>query len=334
MTLYSLLQIIGKTECIQKVVDLVKKVAPTRATVLLQRERGTGKRLIAGAIQTHSPRAKQVFNLVNTASMPLATFETTLFGYVRSDLPRGVSPSKGIFQQTDHGTVLLQEIDEMGLETQVKLARFLEERQFVPIGGSEAIQVDVRMLAATNADLHKLVKEGKFREDLYYRLNVVTIHLPSLRERKEDIPLLCEYFFRKYCEQNHKPLRRFSPEAIRRLLDYDWPGNVRELENVVERTVVLSYGNDVGPELFLEQMHNPKRDRNVFGSMPTAEWPSLDEMVGQYEREIIIEVLDQTDGNQTEAAKRLHIPLSTLNQKIKRLNIGIKSKKKREAKQR
>ncbi|MDP2735559.1 MAG: sigma-54 dependent transcriptional regulator, partial [bacterium] len=251
---YSFSQIVGKSEPMQKVFDLVVQVAPTRATVLIQGESGTGKDLVAKALHANSPRADRLFVAVNTGSLPVDLLESTLFGHVRGAFTSAVTSKKGLFEVANHGTLFFDEIGTVGVETQAKLLRVLQEREFIALGGTETIRVDVRILAATNVDLERLVKEEKFREDLYYRLNVITISLPPLRERKEDIPLLCDHFFQKYCEENAKPLRRFSAEAMKVLLDYDWPGNVRELENAVERAVVLSLEAEVVPDLLPEQI--------------------------------------------------------------------------------
>jgi DNA-binding NtrC family response regulator len=224
---YSFSQVIGKSEAMQKVYDLVTQMAPTQATVLIQGESGTGKELVAKAIHANSPRVDRLFVPVNTGSLPVDLLESTLFGHVRGAFTSAVASKKGLFEVADHGTLFFDEIGTVGLETQTKLLRVLQEREFLALGSTETIKVDVRVLAATNVDLGRLVQEGKFRDDLYYRLNVIVVHLPPLRERKEDIPLLCEHFFRKYCEENTKPERRFSGAALRVMLDYDWPGNVR-----------------------------------------------------------------------------------------------------------
>jgi DNA-binding NtrC family response regulator len=232
---YSFSEIVGKSDAMQKVLDLVAQVAPTRATVLIQGESGTGKELIAKAIHASSPRAERLFVPVNTGSLPVDLLESTLFGHVRGAFTSAVATKKGLFEAADRGTLFFDEIGTVGMETQTKLLRVLQEREFMALGSTETIKVDVRVLAATNVDLQRLVAEGKFREDLYYRLNVISLHLPPLRDRKEDIPLLAAHFFEKYCKENGKPARQFSADAMRVLLDYDWPGNVRELENCVER---------------------------------------------------------------------------------------------------
>src|SRR5690349_7207404 len=230
--------IVGKSERIHKVLDLVTQVAPSRSTVLIQGESGTGKELIAKAIHLKSPRADKAFVPVNSGSMPVDLLESTLFGHVRGAFTSAITAKKGLFEVADQGTIFFDEIGTIGLDTQAKLLRVIQEREFMRLGGIETIKVDVRIIAATNVDLKQLVQEGKFREDLYYRLNVISIQLPPLRDRREDVPQLAEYFVKKYCEENTKPLHSLSSEALRMLIDYQWPGNVRELENVIERAVV------------------------------------------------------------------------------------------------
>ncbi|MBI2816819.1 MAG: sigma-54-dependent Fis family transcriptional regulator [Acidobacteria bacterium] len=323
---YNFSQIIGKSDPMLKIFDLVAQVAPSRATILIQGESGTGKELIAKAIHANSPRAGNVFVPVNTGSMPVDLLDSTLFGHVRGAFTSAVTSKRGLFEVADHGTIFFDEIGTVGPETQTKLLRVIQEREFMYLGGTETVKVDVRILAATNVDLHRLVQEGKFREDLYYRLNVISIHLPPLRDRKLDIPLLVEHFAKKYCEENAKPPLRFSPEAMQLLLDYDWPGNVRELENTVERAVILSSGEEAGPELLPEAL---LRDGKKYWKFLPAEGDqkSLFTILDECERRIITDMLEQTRGNQTEAAERFQVPLSTLNQKIKRLNIEIKKKR-------
>ena len=325
---YSFSQIIGKSDAMRKVLDLVSQVAPTRATVLIEGESGTGKELIAKAIHSASPRAERLFVPVNTGSLPVDLLESTLFGHVKGAFTSAIASKKGLFEVADKGTLFFDEIGSVGPETQTKLLRVLQEREFMALGSTETIKVDVRVLAATNVDLSRLVQDGKFREDLYYRLNVITVHLPALRERKEDIPLLAAHFFEKFCEENQKPLRRFSSEAMRVLLDYHWPGNVRELENAVERAVVLSPSEEVGPELLPESLiRSGKRIWSLLPALNGQSPMSLFAILDECERRIIEEMLERTGGNQTEAAERFQIPLSTLNQKIKRLNIEVRRKR-------
>ena len=211
---YSLPNIVGKGEPMLKLLDLVEQIAPSRSTVLLSGESGTGKELIAKAIHAHSPRADRPFVPVNTGSMPVDLLESLLFGHVKGAFTSAVASKKGFFEVADQGTLFFDEIGTIGLETQAKLLRVIQEREFTPLGSTELVKVDVRIIAATNAELRRLVAEGKFREDLYYRLNVISLPLPPLRERKEDIPLLVDHFLKKYCEENQKPLRRFSPAAM------------------------------------------------------------------------------------------------------------------------
>ena len=237
---YNFPNIIGKSEPILSVLDLVAQVAPSRSTVLITGESGTGKELIAKAIHSASPRADKPFVPVNSGSIPVDLLESQLFGHVRGAFTSAVASKKGLFEIADQGTIFFDEISTVSQETQVKLLRVIQEREFMRLGGTETIKVDVRILAASNVDLLQLVREGHFREDLYHRLNVIALRLPPLRERREDIPLLLEHFLRRFSEENHRPLRSFAPAALKLLMDYDWPGNVRELENVVERGVVLS----------------------------------------------------------------------------------------------
>ncbi len=325
---YSFAEIIGKSDAMQKVLELVSQVSSTRATVLVQGESGTGKELVAKAIHANSPRADFLFVPVTTGSLPKDLLESTLFGHVRGAFTSAVFSKKGLFEVADKGTIFFDEIGTVGLETQAKLLRVLQEREFMALGSTDTVKVDVRVLAATNADLSRLVQEGTFREDLYYRLNVIAIHLPTLRERKEDIPLLAEHFFNKFCKENDKPLRYFSPAAYRILLDYEWPGNVRELENAVERAVILSSEPEVGPELLPENIL--RTGKRLWRLLPTLNGhpnASLFEIMDECERRLISDMLERTNGNQTEAAERFQTPLSTLNQKIKRLNIEVRKRR-------
>ena len=331
---YSFPNIVGKSERMLKIFDLVAQVAPSRATILITGETGTGKELIANAIHAHSARAARPFVPVHSGSVPPDLLESALFGHVKGAYTGATSARKGYFETADHGTVFFDEIGTISLETQTKLLRVIQEREFMPLGSAETTKVDVRIVAATNADLKKLVEEGRFREDLYYRLNVINLALPPLRERKEDIPLLVDYFFTKYCRENEKFLDErnrsrlcFEPDAMQLLMDHVWPGNVRELENVVERAVVLasqpSVPADVLPEHLLEARGMRIRRDESGHLAPDA---SLFEIVADYERRVIIEHLESCDWSQTAAAEALRIPLSTLNQKIKRLNIEIRKR--------
>ena len=321
--------IIGKSEKILSVLDLVTQIAPSRSTILIQGESGTGKELIAKAIHIKSARVDKPFVPVNSGSMPVDLLESTLFGHVRGAFTSAVSAKKGLFEVADTGTIFFDEIGTISLETQAKLLRVIQEREFMRLGGIDTIKVDTRIITATNVDLRKLVEEGRFREDLFYRLNVINIRVPPLRERKEDIPLLVEFFTKKYCDENSKPVYRFSSEALKVLMDYHWPGNVRELENVVERAVVLSHGDIIGRDLLPDSITSPSSRFATLSSFDLSRESSLFDIIDSFERRVIIEMLEQTGWSQTEAADNFRVPLSTLNQKIKRHGIEIKKKRER-----
>jgi DNA-binding NtrC family response regulator len=329
---YSFPNIVGKSERMLKVLDLVAQVAPSRATILITGETGTGKELIAKSIHTNSTRSEQPFVAVNSGGLPPDLLESTLFGHVKGAFTGAIASHKGMFEIANRGTIFFDEIGNISLETQAKLLRVIQEREFMPLGSTEVMQVDVRLVAATNEDLKKLVEERKFREDLYYRLNVIHIPLPPLRERKEDIPLLIQHFFDRFCQENGKFLNaegksvlRFEPDALQLLMEHNWPGNVRELENAVERAVVLA-NETVVPVTVLPDtlLHSGgiKIRTDDTGNVPAD--ASLYEIVAAFERQRIIQVLEMVNFSQTEAAEMLRIPLSTLNQKIKRLAIDVK----------
>ena len=333
---YSFPNIIGKSDRMQRVLDLVAQVAPSRATILITGETGTGKEVIAKAIHSHSARAGKAFVAVNSGSLPVELLESTLFGHVKGAFTSAFASQKGYFEVANGGTIFFDEIGTISAETQTKLLRVIQEKEFMPLGSNEVMKVDVRILAATNSDLRKLVDEGRFREDLYYRLNVINIGLPALRDRKGDIPLLVEHFFRKYCEENKKfqdttgkPKLRFVAEAMQLLIDHNWPGNVRELENAVERAVVLASEENVTVDVLPDQILHAggmKVRRDESGRLPPD--ASLFEVVADFERKRIVEALEAVSWSQTEAAEGLRIPLSTLNQKIKRLDIVVRKSKK------
>src|SRR5580765_3436591 len=320
---YNFEHIIGKSEPMLKIFDLVAQVAPSRSTVLLQGESGTGKELIAKAIHLNSPRKDRPFVPVNTGSMPPDLLESTLFGHVKGAFTSAIASKKGLFEVADKGTLFLDEIGTMTMDTQSKILRVLQDRKFMHLGGIHEVQVDVRIIAATNVDLRQQVREGKFREDLFYRLNVISIDLPPLRQRKNDVPLLAQHFAQKFAEENGKPQLHISTEARRPLMDYDWPGNVRELENVIERAVVLANGPILTIDLLPDNMVGRGAKLALMEHRPDA---SLFDIMEDCERRIITDMLEKCGWNQTEAAERFKVPLSTLNQKIKRLNIEIKKK--------
>jgi DNA-binding NtrC family response regulator len=330
---YSFPNIIGKSERMVRMLDLVGQVASARSTILITGETGTGKELVAKAIHANSPRAAQMFVAVNSGSLPPDLLESTLFGHVKGAFTSAIQSKKGYFEVADKGTIFFDEIGTIGPETQIKLLRAIQEKEFTPLGSTDPIKVDVRILAATNVDLFQLVKEGKFREDLYYRLDVIKISLPPLRERKEDIPALVEHFFAYYCRENDKFLDssgrsvlRFQPEAMQILMEHSWPGNVRELENVVERAVVLASDQSVPVDVLPDSLLQANGIRLHRGDSALPPDASLFEIMNDHERRVIIEQLEKCNWSQTEAAEALHVPLSTLNQKIKRLDIKIRKK--------
>jgi DNA-binding NtrC family response regulator len=331
---YAFPNIVGKSEKMLRVLDLVAQVAPSKSNILITGETGTGKELIAKAIHANSPRADQPFIGVNSSSMPPDLIESTLFGHVKGAFTGAIANRKGYFETANHGTMFLDEIGTLTPDMQVKLLRVLQEREFMPVGSTETIRVDVRVIAATNAELAKFVDEGRFRQDLYYRLNVINIPLPPLRDRKEDIPLMVQHFFQVYCRENEKYLNsrgestlEFEPEALHVLMDYNWPGNVRELENAVERAVVLATSETVPLSVLPEHiLHSTGVRLQGESGEALPQDASLFERVADFEARTIIDVLEAVNYSQTDAAARLKIPLSTLNQKIKRLGIPIKRK--------
>src|SRR5712691_6895980 len=320
---YNFENIVSKSEPMLKIFDLVTQVANSRSTVLLQGESGTGKELIAKAIHANSPRRDKPFVPVNTGAMPSELLESTLFGHVKGAFTSAVTAKKGLFEVANGGTLFLDEIGTMGMDMQAKILRVLQDRRFMHLGGVQEIQVDVRIIAATNVNLQEAVREGRFREDLFYRLNVICLELPPLRSRREDIPLLATHFLKFYAEENGTEARSLSPEAMRIIMDYEWPGNVRELENAMERGVVLSTSRTISPDLLPTQLTGSTYSASLLDHQPNA---SLFDLMEEIERRIISDRLERCHWNQTDAAEYFKIPLSTLNQKIKRLNVEVKKR--------
>ncbi|MCL4848184.1 MAG: sigma-54 dependent transcriptional regulator [Acidobacteria bacterium] len=318
--------IVGRSDRMRQVFDLVIQAAPSRSTVLVYGESGTGKELVARALHTNSPRAERPFITVNSGSLPPDLLESNLFGHVKGAFTGAVYPKKGLFELADKGSIFFDEIGNVPLETQSKLLRVIQEREFMRLGGVETIKVDVRIIAATNVDLRRMVDEGRFREDLYYRLHVISITLPPLRDRREDIPPLVQHFLEKYGEENGRPGLELSPETLDQLMDYDWPGNVRELENAIERAVVLCAGTRIGPELIPDTV----RARRPF-HMPQIVVPpegiSFKEVIGDFERRLIESTLEAAGGVQKRAAELLHVKPTTLNEMIKRYDIRPRRKR-------
>ncbi|MBZ5494887.1 MAG: sigma-54 dependent transcriptional regulator [Acidobacteriia bacterium] len=315
---FSYRNIIGKSAAMQQIFDLIAQVAPRRSTVLIQGESGTGKELVAKAIHAASTRADAPFVAINCGNIPSELLESEIFGHVRGAYTGATSSKKGLFEVADGGTFFLDEVTSISLEMQAKLLRVIQEREFRRLGGLENIKVDVRIIAATNSDLQAAVAGGTFRDDLYYRLNVIVIKLPPLRERSEDIPLLADHFVKKYCDENGRGPCVLDPTAIRILLDYGWPGNVRELENAMERAVVLCPGDTLTADLFprnISTVQPQGPDGHLEDSIP------LKERVGNFERTLILAALEKTDWNQKKAAELLSVNPTTLSEKLKRLGI-------------
>jgi DNA-binding NtrC family response regulator len=318
--------IIGRSARMRQVFDLIIQAAPSRSTILISGESGTGKELVARAIHTHSARAERAFVTVNSGNLPSDLLESNLFGHVKGAFTGAVYPKKGLFEVADRGSIFFDEIGNIPLETQPKLLRVIQEREFMRLGGVDTIKVDVRIIAATNVDLRQMMEDGRFREDLYYRLHVISIPLPPLRERKEDIPPLVHHFLHKYGEENGTGDLELTPDALDLLVDYDWPGNVRELENVIERAVVLSPGSRIDVDLIPEQVRR-KPTFQIPRVVVPPEGLSLKDVVSDFERRIIETTLETTGGVQKRAAELLRIKPTTLNEMIKRYEIGPRRKR-------
>jgi len=279
---------------------------------------------VAKAIHHASPRARNAFVTVNSGSLPPELLESSLFGHMKGAFTGAIATKRGLFEVADGGSIFLDEIGNINLETQAKLLRVIQEREFMRLGSVDTIKVDVRIIAATNVELSKLMSDGRFREDLYYRLNVITITLPPLRRRREDIPLLVAHFLDKYSEENKRKVREVTPDAMRILMDHAWPGNVRELENTIERAVVLCTGDRIGPDLLPDSLRYPV-DTEQPATVVPAEGLSLKDAVSRYERAMILQSLEMANGVQKRAAELLQLKPSTLNEMMKRLGIHTRS---------
>ncbi|MGV8041358.1 MAG: sigma-54-dependent transcriptional regulator [Thermoanaerobaculaceae bacterium] len=312
--------LVWRSPAMERVIELVRRAAPSRSNVLLTGESGTGKELLARATHHLSARADGPFVVVNTGSVPSELLESTLFGHVRGAFTGAVATRRGLFEVADGGTIFLDEIGTVALATQAKLLRVIQEREFIPVGGEHNVKVDVRIIAATNADLPRMVAEGTFREDLYYRLNVITIQLPPLRQRREDVPALTNHFLRRFADENQKPHLTLTPRALDLLVAYTWPGNVRQLENVIERAVVLCQEDVIDIDLFPVELLSPQ-------SGTAAQLPEdgldLREAVNEYTRALIEASLTRCGGIQRRAAQMLRVSPSTLNEMIRRLGMSV-----------
>jgi two-component system response regulator PilR (NtrC family) len=319
-------EIVGGSAKMKAVFDLIARAAPSRATALIQGESGTGKELAARAFHRHSARADKPFITVNSGNLPPDLLESNLFGHVKGAFTGAVYPKKGLFELADKGTIFFDEIGNIPLDTQAKLLRVIQEREFMRLGGVDMIKVDVRILAATNVSLKEMTSQGRFREDLFYRLNVIMVELPSLRERKEDIPLLVQHFLEKFTEEGRKGPLILTPAAMDRLMSYDWPGNVRELENVIERAVVLCPDREIGPDLIPDHV-----SANPLVGTPEVVIPAqgihFREVIIGHERRYIEAALEAAGGVQKKAAELLHIKATTLNEMMKRYEIRPRRRK-------
>lgn len=314
--------IVGCSQHIKNIYNLILQVAPSKATILIEGESGTGKELVAKAIHDNSLRSDKSFVVVNSGNMPPDLLESNLFGHEKGAFTGAVSAKKGLFEVANGGSIFLDEIGTINHETQIKLLRVIQEKEFMRLGGLNTIKVDVRIIAATNIDLKKAVEEGRFREDLYYRLNVINIYLQPLRNRKEDIPLLVDRFIKKYSDENNKKVLGCSPKVIDMFMRYDWPGNIRELENVIQRAVVLVKGEEITEELVSENIigirtSNSDKEVNEQGM-------NFYKRVTKYKIDLIKAALKKSHGMQKEAAKILGIKPTTLSEMIRRY--GLKSK--------
>ncbi len=318
---YRFENIIGNSKAVREIYRMIAKVAPTQSTVLIRGESGVGKELVARAIHYNSQRAEKMLMEISCASLPETLLESELFGYEKGAFTGATARKKGRFELADGGTIFLDEIGEISESVQTKLLRVLQEKELTHLGGTSSIKVDVRVIAATNRNLEQALKEGKFREDLYYRLNVIPVIIPPLRERKEDIPLLIEHFVKKFCRDNNKPVMKISDKALDLCMSYDWPGNVRELENAVENAIVLSEGNVILTEFLPLSIYSsqvPGMRADFPGKIKNE---SYRKKMEHAERVIIKAAIDDANGNKSIAAKNLKISLRTMRYKIKKYNL-------------
>lgn len=315
--------IIGCSAAMRTVFTTLELVAPMNSTILIEGETGTGKELIARTIHHNSPRHDEHFVAFNAAAIPDGLAEAELFGHVKGAFTGAVQARTGRFELAHKGTLFIDEVSSMSLSLQAKLLRALQERQIERVGDSRSIKFDIRIIAATNTDLRKMVKDGTFREDLYYRLNVVPVRLPPLRARGEDLPLLAQYFVRKSCESNGLAPRTLSQEAVRTLMGYSWPGNIRQLENAMEHAVAISGADhDIKPAMLPQEVREPAEALMVAPLAIPDEGINFVSVVSQLERELILRCLEKTGGNKRQAAKLLQLSRTTLIDKLQRLKVN------------
>ena len=316
------LGLVGKSPRMEQVYSLIQQAGPARTTVLIAGESGTGKELVAKALHVSSPRAEKPFIVVNSGSLPHELLESNLFGHVKGAFTGAFYSKKGLFELADKGTLFFDEIGNVSVETQAKLLRVIQEREFMRLGGTDIVKVDVRIIAATNIDLRRAVTEGRFREDLFYRLNVITIDLPPLRARKEDIPPLVQHFITKYAKDNGRNVRGFTRQALERVIDFDWPGNVRELENAVERGVVLAAADQIDESELPPQVRIPAPAGGASTADPGGPLDqdsfNLKRAAAEFEQRMIVVALNAARGIQKDAARILGVKPTTLNEMLKR----------------
>lgn len=318
---FSFENIIGKSKAMKEIFKIVQQVADTRSTVLIMGESGTGKELISRAIHYHSNRKNYPFITINCAAIPETLIESELFGHEKGAFTNAIERKLGRFELAHQGTLFLDEIGELSLTTQAKILRFLEEREFTRVGGSKTIKVDVRLITATNRDLTQLIKKGQFREDLFYRINVVPIILPPLRERKEDIPLLVDHFIKKFNEENNKNVKGISKEALELMMNYDWPGNVRELENLIERSIALTSNEYIQPIELPSSLTQLSKSNDLKESVLTGKLSFL-KAEEEFEREVILDALKKSNYIQSHAAELLGVSRRILKYKMDKLGIN------------
>lgn len=318
---YQFDSIIANSSKMQEILAAVSRVAATRSTVLLCGESGVGKDMIARAIHHHSPRASMPFVKINCTAIPETLMESELFGYEKGAFTGATAARAGKFEQADGGTVMLDEIGDVPPAIQVKLLRVLQERELERLGGNKTHAVDVRVIAATNADLRRAIEEGNFREDLYYRLNVFPLTIPPLRERREDIPPLAEYFLRKFQAEQESPVQRISSEAMRKLVDYDWPGNVREIENVIERALVLAAGAALQPDDIRLDFAPRRTVPAANGGNGVGEFLTEGTTLEEHERQLIREALRRASGNKSQAARMLGLTRNALRYRLTQMGL-------------
>jgi len=302
--------------------DLLEKIAPTKTNILITGESGTGKELAAKAIHYNSSRKDKPFVTLNCGAIPESLIESELFGHMKGAFTDAINTKKGLFEMADEGTIFLDEISELPLLMQVKLLRVLQDKEFKRVGGTDDIRVDVRIISATNKDLEEGVKEKRFREDLFYRLNVIQIKMPPLRDRKEDIPILAAHFLKKFSEELNKNLLKISPEALTMLLNYEYPGNVRELQNIIERAVALGNGNELTPQhlsSYLDEQIQSKRGA-IDLDIP-ADGIDLEKVIEEIERALLLKALDRTKGIKKKAAELLRINFRSMRYRLEKYGL-------------